>query len=99
MKVTPVQQVLNMLGDMKAKGTKAMAVEKMVFADYSEWVDDDTTKLSQEIKTGKSTISKLTAFIDKAESDISGLGGSIAKLDGEIATMEVEKKTATTQRE
>merc|ERR1719199_2250097 len=71
----------------------------MVFADYKEWVDDETTKLSQEIETGKSSSSKLTAFIEKAESDINGLRSAIAKLDGEIATMEGEKKSATSQRE
>jgi predicted nucleic acid-binding Zn-ribbon protein len=98
-KVTPVQQVLNMLEDMKAKGVKATAVEKMIFADYEEWVDDETTKLSQEIETGKNSISKLTAFVEKAESDVSGLKSAIAKLDGEIATNEGEKKAATAQRE
>merc|ERR1719199_1353684 len=71
----------------------------MVFADYKEWVDDETTKLSQEIETGKSSSSKLTAFIEKAESDINGLRSAIAKLDGEIATNEGEKKAATEQRE
>jgi len=97
--VTPVQQVLSMLEDMKAKGTKALAVEKMVFADYEEFVDDESTKLSQEITTGKSTISKLTATIEKAESDVRGLKSAIGKLDGEIATMEGEKNSATKQRE
>jgi len=98
-KVTPVQQVLSMLEDMRAKGERALEVEKKVFADYSEWVDDETTKLSQEIKTGESQSSKLTAFIEKAESDVNGLKSAIAKLDGEIATMEAEKKAAVAQRE
>jgi len=97
-KVTPVQQVLGMLENMKAKGAKALAVEKMVFADYTEWVDDETTKLGFEVKTGKSSISKLTATIDKAESDISGLKSAIGKLDAELGTMEGEKKSITAQR-
>jgi len=87
-----------MLGDMNAKGVRALAVEKKVFAEYSEWVDDETTKLSQEIKTGKSTSSKLTATIEKAESDVSGLKSAIAKLDDEVATMDGEKKAAVSQR-
>jgi chromosome segregation ATPase len=98
-KVTPVQQVLSMLADMKTKGQKAMLVEKKIFADYTEWVDDETTKLSQEIQTGKNSISKLGGFIEKAESDVNQLHSAIAKLDGEIATMEGDKKAATTQRE
>jgi chromosome segregation ATPase len=97
-KVTPVQQVLSMLEEMKAKGEKGLAIEKKVYADYTEWVDDEETKLSQEIKTGKDTISKLTAFIEKAESDINGLKSGISTLDGEIATMEGERKSISTQR-
>jgi len=96
--VTPVQQVLSMLTDMKAKGEKALAVEKMVYGDYAEWVDDETTKLGFEIETGKKTSAKLSAFIEKAESDVSQLASGIAKLDGEIATMEGEKKSAVAQR-
>jgi len=96
--VTPVQQVLSMLGDMKHKGEVALEVEKKVFADYTEWVDDETTTLNQEIKTGNSGSSKLTAFVEKAEADVSGLKSAIGKLDGEIATMEGEKKAATAQR-
>jgi len=98
-KVTPVQQVLSMLEEMKGKGEKAMAVEKMVFADYKEWVDDEVTQLGFEIKTGKSTISKLIATADKADSDVASLKTAIAKLDGEIATMEGEKKAAIAERE
>jgi len=97
--VTPVQQVLSMLEDMKAKGERAIQVEKKVFADYSEWVDDESTQLSQEIQTGKSSISKLTAFVEKSESDVRGLKSSIGKLDGEIATNEGEKSAAVAQRQ
>jgi len=98
-KERPVQKVVAMLNDMKAKGERSLVVEKKVFADYSEWVDDETTKLSQEIQTGKSTISKLTAFIEKAESDVDQLRSGISKLDGEIATNEADKKAALALRE
>merc|ERR1719194_312957 len=48
-------------------------MEKMIFEDYEEWVDDQEILTKQEIKTAKTLIEKLTAEIDKAESDISNL--------------------------
>lgn len=52
-KVSPVQKVLDMLGDMRAKGEKAAADEKKLYAKYTEFVDDETKRLDFEIKTGK----------------------------------------------
>merc|ERR1719191_43798 len=59
-------------------------MEKMIFEDYEEWVDDQEILTTQEIKTAKTLIEKLTAEIDKAESDISNLNADIGELDGEI---------------
>lgn len=95
---TPVQKVLEMLAEMIAKGQKEAAVEKMIFEDYEEWVDDQTILTNQEIKTAKTLIDKLTAEIDKAESDISNLNADIADLDGEIAAWEKDQKAATDLR-
>jgi hypothetical protein len=99
LEVTPVQQVLNMLGKMKSKGKIAMEAEKKTMAEYEEWVDDETTKLTQESETAKNRITKLVAFIDKADSDIHELKSGITELDKEISTMESEKKAATTMRD
>jgi predicted nucleic acid-binding Zn-ribbon protein len=95
---TPVQKVLEMLAEMIAKGQKEAAIEKMIFEDYEEWVDDQTILTNQEIKTAKTLIDKLTAEIDKAESDISNLNADIADLDGEIASWEKDQKAATDLR-
>lgn len=95
---TPVQKVLEMLAEMIAKGQKEAAIEKMIFEDYEEWVDDQTILTNQEIKTAKTLIDKLTAEIDKAESDISNLNADIADLDGEIAAWEKDQKAATDLR-
>jgi hypothetical protein len=97
--VTPVQQVIDMLNDMKAKGTTAAAVEQKTFASYKEWVDDQTTNLGFEITTLKSNIEKHIASIDKMESDIAQHSSKIADLDGEISWTESEHKSATAQRE
>merc|ERR1719453_1132460 len=73
-------------------------MEKMIFEDYEEWVDDQEILTTQEIKTAKTLIEKLTAEIDKAESDISNLNADIGELDGEIAAWEKDQKAATDLR-
>jgi outer membrane murein-binding lipoprotein Lpp len=95
---TPVQKVLEMLTEMIAKGQKEAAVEKMIFEDYEEWVDDQTILTNQEITTAKTLIDKLTAEIDKAASDIANLNADIDELDGEIAAWEKDQKAATDLR-
>jgi len=95
---TPVQKVLEMLTEMIAKGQKEAAIEKMIFEDYEEWVDDQEILTTQEIKTAKTLIDKLTAEIDKAESDIENLNADIGELDGEIGAWEKDQKAATDLR-
>jgi len=97
--VTPVQQVVQMLKEMKGKGVASMAEEKKTFEAYTEWADDRKTDLGFEIKTTKMDIEKLVAFIDKADSDAATLGTEIGQLQNEIAQNEVAQKAATTQRD
>merc|ERR1719161_954681 len=73
-------------------------MEKMIFEDYEEWVDDLTILTNQEITTAKTLIDKLTAEIDKATSDITNLSADIDELDGEIAAWEKDQKAATELR-
>eukprot|EP00929_Paragymnodinium_shiwhaense_P011206 TRINITY_DN1166_c0_g5_i2.p1 TRINITY_DN1166_c0_g5~~TRINITY_DN1166_c0_g5_i2.p1 ORF type:complete len:654 (-),score=277.61 TRINITY_DN1166_c0_g5_i2:104-2065(-) len=96
--VTPVQKVIEMLNGMTAKGEKMKEAEAKTFAEYKEWVSDRSRELGFEIKTGKSNIEKLTAFIDKADNEVAELADAIAELDADIARMEGEKKEATDLR-
>jgi len=93
--VSPVQKVLQMMGEMNAKGEKMMEEEQKIFAEYSEWVDDQSTQLGFDIKTAKSDIDELTAFIAKADSDVDTLSSAIDELEGEIAKLQGEKNEAT----
>jgi len=93
--VTPVQKVLTMMNEMKAKGEKMMAEEATTYASYKEWVADTSRELGFEIKTGKSDIEKYLAAAGKADSDVAALGRAIDKLEGELGTTEGEKAEAT----
>jgi len=97
--VTPVQQVVQMLTEMKAKGDKMMDEEKKTFAAYKEWVHDQEVELGFEMKTAESDIGKLTASIEAAEAKINELTTSIAADDTEIATLESDKAAQTSMRE
>lgn len=97
--VTPVQKVLQMMGEMVAKGQKAMEAEKKIMAQYNEWVSDENTRLTQNIKTADSDIEKLTAFITKTDNDVKVLGSEISELDALIQQKEGELAEATSVRE
>jgi hypothetical protein len=93
--ITPTQQVINMMSEMKAKGEKMMDNEQTVYRRYAEWVDDKTTQLGFDIQDGARKIDELIAYIDKAESDVKDLGEHVAQLEAEIQKLEGEKAEAT----
>merc|ERR1719456_412989 len=97
--VTPVQQVLSMMDEMKAKGEKEMEEEQKIFATYAEWVDDRTKELAFEIKTEKNEIEELLAFIEKADNDVKVLGDEVKQLESDIAGLEADKADATAVRD
>jgi len=96
---TPVQKVLQMMSEMVAKGQKAKADEAKIMAGYDEWVDDENTRLNQNIKFAADEIDKLTAFITKTDDDVKKLGQEIKELDDLIAQKESELAEATKIRE
>jgi len=87
-----------MMGEMIAKGEKAMGEEKKLMAGYSAWVDDETTRLGDNIKTADMDIEKLLAFISKADNDVAVLGSEIKELDDLIQQKEGELADATQLR-
>jgi len=97
-KVTPVQKVLEMMNSMHAKGVEMKESEEKVYAEYREWVDDQTKEHNFQIETAKSDIEKLTAFIVKSDSDVEQLPAGIQELDNEIQRLSTEKKESTDVR-
>eukprot|EP00429_Kryptoperidinium_foliaceum_P129914 CAMPEP_0176282690 /NCGR_PEP_ID=MMETSP0121_2-20121125/50933_1 /TAXON_ID=160619 /ORGANISM="Kryptoperidinium foliaceum, Strain CCMP 1326" /LENGTH=159 /DNA_ID=CAMNT_0017623049 /DNA_START=1 /DNA_END=477 /DNA_ORIENTATION=+ len=97
-KVTPTQQVITMMNEMKTKGETMMDEGTKVYATYAEWADDETKRLGFEIQDGEKKIEELTAYISKAESDVEKLGREVEELNAEIDTLEGEKAKATETR-
>merc|ERR1719221_1101927 len=96
--ITPTQQVISMMTEMKTKATKALETEQKVYATYQEWVSDRTQELGFDIKTGESDIEKYLAFIEKAENKIARLTKEIAGLDADMQRLQGELKDATDVR-
>uniref|UniRef100_A0A7S1WTE5 Uncharacterized protein n=1 Tax=Alexandrium catenella TaxID=2925 RepID=A0A7S1WTE5_ALECA len=97
---SPVQQVIQMLTDMKAKGEKEKEVESQIFKTYEsdvylEW----KRELEYQIKSEKAQIEELTATIGKHDSDVQELGGQIREIDGQVDTLETDQKAAAQMRE
>jgi len=98
-KVTPVQKVLQMMGEMVAKGEKGLDDEKKIMATFDEFVSDENRRLTQNIQTADSEIEKLTAFITKTVDDIRVHGAQIGELDELIQQKEGELADATSLRQ
>eukprot|EP00397_Hematodinium_sp_SG-2012_P020328 GEMP01020937.1.p1 GENE.GEMP01020937.1~~GEMP01020937.1.p1 ORF type:complete len:649 (+),score=230.44 GEMP01020937.1:211-2157(+) len=96
--VTPVQKVVSMLEDMKAKGQASNAQEQQVYQGYAEWVDDQVRDKNYELETLRNTKASLEADINKAEADVNTLTSAIHSLDADIAEFEQETAAATKQR-
>jgi len=92
---TPVTKVIQMLTEMHVKGKGMMEAEQKTYATYKEWVDDRSTALGFEIKTGKREIDELLAFIGVADNHVAQLARAVGKLDDGIAGLEADKKEAT----
>jgi hypothetical protein len=92
--IAPVEKVLQMLQEMKTKGTSMLEEEKKAFATYTQWVEDRTTELGFEATTAERKIEDLVSFAGKADSDVSKLKRAVGDLDKDIARLEADKKAA-----
>merc|ERR1719337_82802 len=88
----PIEKVLQMLGDLQQKVINEGEEEHKLFAEFSEWCEDESKEKQFEIKTGEAqkedleaTIAKATTDIDNADTQIEELGAGIAKNEEDLA--------------
>jgi len=67
--------------------------------EFAEWCEDQSKKLTFEIKTGKAEVAELTATIEQETATIASLEVEVEKLAGEISVDEADLKAATEIRE
>jgi len=90
--VSPVQKVIELLSECKAKVAKDLAAETAVMEEYTAFCDDELKEKGYAIETATRELADLSAAIDKntatgmAKADeISTLGSAIAAKGGELA--------------
>merc|ERR1719163_950945 len=96
---SPVQKVISMLQDMRAKGVQMKQEEQVSFAAYKQFCEDTSAEKKANIDDANGQIETLQADIQKAESDAAMLAKEIAELDDEIAKAQHDKAEAIRIRE
>jgi len=98
-KVSPVQKVIELLDDLKAKVQGDLAAEETMMGEYSKWCDEESNEKEDAITSGKRTINDLAASINDASASIAELSTEVEELAGKISTAEQELSSATSIRE
>lgn len=97
--VTPIQKVIQMLGEMTAKAKTEKNTEEVEFSKFKTWCEDVISDKTKSIDEGNAAVEQLTAAIGKAESDAKILGEEVVAHEGEVAGWKKEMENATAIRE
>jgi len=93
--VTPIEKVLQMLGDLEAKILKEGTDAQKVYDEFSEFCEDRSRNIGFEIKTGKAEVKDLKATIAAETATADSLDTKIEELASSIAVDEADLKAAT----
>merc|ERR1719174_1677425 len=97
--VTPIQKVLTLMEDMKAKGITEKNAEATRFSAFNQWCADTKRTKTDEINDGNMKIESLNAEIEQARVLISKLTDRILELEEDVGRWQKDKKSASTVRE
>jgi len=96
-KVSPVQKVLQMMDEMKAKGIEEKEAETATFTTMMQFCKDTSAAKSKAISDGEDEMGQLKADIEKYASDVKVLGNEIQKLDRLADEAKGDKSSSTQQ--
>jgi len=94
-KVSPVQKVLELLDDLKAKVKNDLATEEKMMDEYTAWCDEESNDKEDAITSSTRDIHELSATIEDATGSISMLTSEIDELTKGISTKEADLSSAT----
>jgi len=97
--VSPVQKVISLLDDLKAKVEADLASEEKLMDEYTQWCDEEQNSKEDAITSSKRTIKDLTATIEDAKASIQSLTSTIDELTQKISDSERDLKKATDIRQ
>ncbi|CAK0884983.1 unnamed protein product [Prorocentrum cordatum] len=93
--VTPIEQVLTMITDLQAKVISEGEESHKVFAEFSEWCEDEARELGFSIKTAKGEVEGLEATIAKESASIEEFNTKIEDIAAELSLDEADLKAAS----
>merc|ERR1719230_906963 len=97
--VSPVQKVVELLDECKAKVQKDLDAEAKAMEEYLTFCDDELKDKGYAIETAGRTIDDLTATIDSSTANVGELSDEIATLGTTNAAKSKELADATKVRE
>jgi len=93
--VSPVQKVIEMLDDLKAKVAGDLSAEETMMSKYTTWCDEEENTKEDAITSNKRTIGDLNAVIADSNARIGELSTEIEELAGKISSAEADLSKAT----
>merc|ERR1719213_8088 len=96
--VSPVQKVVELLDDCKAKVAKDLAAEAAVMEEYTVFCDDELKAKGYAIETSTREIGELEATIEDSKATGIAMADEIATLGTEAAAKNKELYDATELR-
>jgi hypothetical protein len=97
--VTPIQKVLTLMEEMKAKGIKEKQDEETRFSAFSQWCTNTKASKTDEIDAGNMKMESLKAGIEKARVLIEKLTDRILELEEDVGRWKKDQTSASTVRE
>merc|ERR1719456_687194 len=92
--VSPVQKVIELLEECKAKVEKDLAAEAAVMEEYSTFCDDELKEKGYAIETAKREMGDLSATIEDSKATVVEKTDEISTLGTTIAAKETELSEA-----
>jgi len=93
--VSPIAKCLEILGGCETKIIKEGEDAQKVYAEFSEWCEENSANVAYEIKTGKLNQAELQAVIAKETSNQEVLNSQVEDVAAGIAQDEKDLKEAT----
>jgi hypothetical protein len=97
--VTPIQKVMQLMEDMKAKGIAMKNEEETKFSAFSTWCGDQTRVKNNEISDGESRIEQLKAVIEKGAVSITHLTARIQELEEDVGRWKKDQAASADVRQ
>jgi len=96
--VTPVQKVIELLSENKAKVVKDLAAEEKEMEEYSDFCDTEVSEKGYAIKTSTRAIADLTAKVADTEAQVASLKETATETSSVIASKEGQLSEANAVR-